>query len=149
MTKRFWPLALLALAFAPVTGRADLPGKHPYYLHALADLRAANWMVEHRGGDLWVHVDEDVASAEIRGAIGDLKQAAIDDGKDIHDVVGVDQGWDHRGRLHHALDLLRKVRRDLSHEEDDRAARGLRNRTLRHVDKAIRATERAIHASHF
>ncbi|MEH2129414.1 MAG: hypothetical protein V7K86_01855, partial [Nostoc sp.] len=30
---------------------ADLPGKHPYYLHALTDLRTARWLLEHRPGD--------------------------------------------------------------------------------------------------
>ena len=29
---------------------ADLPGKHPYYLHALSDLRSARWMLQHRAG---------------------------------------------------------------------------------------------------
>ena len=30
---------------------ADMPGKHPFYLHALSDLRTARWMLEHRPGD--------------------------------------------------------------------------------------------------
>ena len=33
--------ALLLLLALPLAANADLPGKHPYYLHALTDLRTA------------------------------------------------------------------------------------------------------------
>src|SRR5580704_9289969 len=75
-------LVCLALPFA---ANADLPGKHPAYLHALSDLRAARWMLEHRPGDAAVSEHEDMAIMEIDKAIGEIKHAAIDDGKDIHD----------------------------------------------------------------
>ena len=39
------------LLLLPLFANADLPGKHPYYLHALSDLRTARWMLEHRPGD--------------------------------------------------------------------------------------------------
>ena len=39
---------------------ADLPGKHPYYLHALSDLRSARWMLQHRAGDAAVSANEDI-----------------------------------------------------------------------------------------
>jgi hypothetical protein len=55
---------LLALTL-PFAANADLPGKHPAYLHALTDLRAARWMVEHRPGDAAVSAQEDLAVAEI------------------------------------------------------------------------------------
>ena len=46
-------LAALACtaAFTGCAGAADLPGHHPAYLHALTDLRAARWNLEHRPGD--------------------------------------------------------------------------------------------------
>ena len=75
------------LALVALTANADLPGKHPYYLHALSDLRAARWMLEHRPGDAAVSGQEDVAITEIDAAIGEIKRASIDDGKDIHDHV--------------------------------------------------------------
>src|SRR5471032_299417 len=83
-------LWMMLVSFA---AQADLPGKHPAYLHALSDLRAARWMLEHRPGDPAVSAQEDVAISEIDGAIAEIKRAAIDDGKDIHDhpnVQGVD-----------------------------------------------------------
>ncbi len=142
--RRMGWLAGLALLSVPFVASADLPGKHPYYLHALSDLRAARWMLEHRPGDAAVSGQEDVAITEIDKAIGEIKHAAIDDGKDIHDHPAVDYPGDRPGRLHKALDLLRKVHSDVAREEDDPMVRGLRNRAVGHIDEAIHATEKAI-----
>lgn len=138
---------LLAI-LVPFAANADLPGNHPAYLHALSDLRAARWMLEHRPGDPAVSGQEDVAIAEIDAAIGEIKKAAIDDGKDIHDHVGVDDAANHPGRLHKALELLRKVHSDVAREEDDPMVRGLRNRAVGHIDAAINATKGAIANAH-
>ena len=135
---------LLLLLVLPLAANADLPGKHPYYLHALSDLRAARWMLEHRPGDAAVSGQEDVAITEIDKTIGEIKKAAIDDGKDIHDHPAVDVPNDHPGRLHKSLELLRKVHSDLDREEDDPMTRGLRDRAVHHLDEAIRANEQAI-----
>jgi hypothetical protein len=145
--KALWSgaLGVLVVLCAPLVAHADLPGKHPFYLHALTDLRAARWCLEHRPGDAAVSGREDVAIGEIDAAIGEIKRAAIDDGKDIHDHPGVDLARDFPGRLHQALDLLRKVHSDVAREEDDPVVRGLRNRAVGHIDGAIRATEGAIH----
>jgi len=135
---------LLLLLALPLAANADLPGKHPYYLHALSDLRAARWMLEHRPGDAAVSGQEDVAITEIDKTIGEIKKAAIDDGKDIHDHPKVDVPNDHPGRLHKSLELLRKVHADVAREEDDPLTRGLRDRAIHHLDEAIRANEQAI-----
>jgi hypothetical protein len=137
-----WALTLLAML--PLVANADMPGKHPYYLHALSDLRAARWFLEHRPGDAAVSGQEDVGVTEIDAAIGEIKHAAVDDGKDLHDHPGVQDVGDSRGRLHKALELLRKVHSDIAREEDDPMTRGLRDRAVGHVDAAIRATEHAI-----
>jgi hypothetical protein len=149
MTLKFskWMAAsgLLALLAMPFVANADLPGKHPAYLHALTDLRAARWMLEHRPGDAVVSSHEDVAIAEIDKTIGEIKHAAIDDGKDIHDHPPVDVAADRPGRLHKALELLRKVRADVAREEDDPMTRELRNHAVRHIDAAIHQTEKTIY----
>jgi len=75
------PLLLLALLFA---GCVSQPSKHPAYLHALSDLRTARWMLEHRPGDAAVSAHESEAVSEIDRAIEEIKRAAIDDGKNIH-----------------------------------------------------------------
>ncbi len=135
---------LLLLLALPLAANADLPGKHPYYLHALSDLRAARWMLEHRPGDAAVSGQEDVAITEIDKTIGEIKKAAIDDGKDIHDHPQVDVPADHPGRLHKSLELLRKVHSDIDREEDDPMTRGLKDRAVHHLDEAIHANEHAI-----
>jgi hypothetical protein len=137
---------LLAVCGAvSLAAHADLPGAHPAYLHALTDLRTARWMLEHRPGDAAVSGREDEAITEIDAAIGEIKRAAIDDGKDIHDHPAVDAPGDRPGRLHKALELLRKTHNDVAREEDDPMTRGLRDRAVGHIDGAIHATEHAIH----
>jgi hypothetical protein len=121
------------------------PSRHPAYLHALTDLRTARWMLDHRPGDAAVSVHEDEAVVEIDRAIAEIKRAAIDDGKNVHDHPSVDVPTDYRGRLHRAAELLRKVRADTYREEDNPSAVGLRDRAIAHVDAALHATERAIH----
>jgi hypothetical protein len=120
-------------------------GEHPYYLHALSDLRAARWMIEHRPGDWQRTVDEMEAVKQIDAAIGEIKKAAIDDNKDIMDHPKVDEHPDHPGRLHDALDFLRKARKDISHDEDNVFAQGLQGRAYMHIDRAIDAVKRAVH----
>jgi hypothetical protein len=134
----------MLLAALPFAASADLPGKHPYYLHALTDLRTARWMLEHRPGDAAVSGQEDVAITEIDAAIGEIKRASIEDGKDIHDHPKMDAPHDHPGRLHKALEILRKTHDDVAREEDDPMTKGLRNRAVGHIDGAIHATEKAI-----
>jgi hypothetical protein len=144
---RFSPrlIPLLIAAVVPLGAMADMPGKHPYYLHALSDLRAARWMLEHRPGDAAVSGQEDVAITRIDETIGELRRAAIDDGKDIHDHVAVDGPADRPGRLHKAEELLARARADVAREEDDPMTRGLRDRGVRHIDEAMHATRAAIH----
>lgn len=138
-------LSGLLLAVLPFAANADMPGKHPYYLHALSDLRSARWLLNHRPGDAAVSAHEDVALTEIQRSIEEIKHAAIDDGKNIEDHPPVQGEFDHKGRLHKALDILRRTRADLAHEEDDPMTRGLRDRAWQHIDIAIHETEGAIH----
>ena len=121
-------------------------GEHPYYLHALSDLRAARWLIEHRPGD-WVQtLDEVEAVKHIDAAIAEIRKASIEDGKDIYDHPKIDERPDHIGRLHDAMDYLRKARQDVAHDEDNVFAQGLQGRSFMHIDAAIQATKRAIHS---
>ena len=138
-------IPVLLAAIIPLSALADLPGKHPFYLHALTDLRAARWLIEHRPGDAAVSGDEDVAITRIDNAINEIKKAAIDDGKDIKDHPPVDATLDKKGRLHRAEELLKKVHSDIAREEDDPMTKGLRDRAVHHVDEALHATSKAIH----
>ncbi len=106
---------VLALFFAAPVKAAD----HPFYLHALSDLRAARWMIEHRPGNWEETVDEIDAVRQIDAAIKDIKEASIEDNKNIDDHPPVDERNDHNGRLHEAVDFLKKAHEDINHEEDD------------------------------
>jgi hypothetical protein len=144
-------VAVCAVLFFSIVlaGRADArdtDGSHPYYLHALSDLRAARWMIEHRPGNWAQTQDEIEAIHRIDAAIGEIKKASIEDGKNIEDHPHVDERPDHFGRLHAALDYLRKARQDISHDEDNRFAQGLQARAYGHIDGAINAVKRAAHS---
>jgi hypothetical protein len=116
--------------------------QHPAYLHALSDLRAARWLIEHRPGD-WVQTaDEQESARQIDAAIGDLKQAAFDDGKNANARPPVDEHPDNRGRIHQAVQFLNKARADIASEEDNGFANGLRDRAIGHIDGAIHAARR-------
>ena len=137
----------LCLAFLLVmtSAFAAKAADHPYYLHALSDLRAARWMIEHRPGNWQQTMEEINAVKEIDAAIKELKEASIVDGKNIDDHPPVDERNDHQGRLHEAADFLRKARKDISHDEDNKFAQGLQARAYMHIDGAINATKKAIH----
>jgi Spy/CpxP family protein refolding chaperone len=144
---------LALVAFSAVAGCATAqpappppppmaPAHHPAYLHALSDLRAARWLIEHRPGDWQQSADEAEAVRRIDAAINDIKQASIDDGKNPADHPPVDEQSDHRGRIHEALDYLRKARADISSAENNGFANGLRDRAIQHIDGAIGAAKR-------
>jgi hypothetical protein len=87
-------------------------------------------MIQNRPGDAAVSANEDIAITEINKAIGAIKHAAIDDGKNIDEHPSADLPAHYRGRLHEALDLLNKVHSDVAREEDDPQSRELRDRAV-------------------
>jgi hypothetical protein len=132
------------LALTAVTSTCVLAQKaHPAYLHALSDLRAARWMLEHRPGNWKATSDEVAAVNEINAAIGEIKKASIDDGKDINDHPQAQEINEHKGRLTKAVEWLRKSRSDIEQDEDNGFAQGLRKRAFGHIDEAIRLTLKA------
>jgi tetratricopeptide (TPR) repeat protein len=137
-------LALL-LAFFAIPARANVIGDHPAYLHALSDLRAARWLIQHQPGDMKRDMDEMEAVKRIDKAIDEIKKASIDDGKNIDDHPQVDEKPNRDGRLHDAIDFLKKAREDISKDEDNGFAKGLRERAYDHIDGAIDAVKKAIH----
>jgi len=136
-----------AAAFALVatsTSWADTPGRHPAYLHALSDLRDARAHLQHLASEQVI--DQEIrAIDEIDKAIGEIKRAAIEDGKNIDDHVHIDAHLSRSGRFHKALELLDKAKRDASGEEDQPDTQGLQLRVIMHIDEAHHAVEHAIH----
>ena len=146
---RFVSMGLTAALLGGLLGgiamgaRADTPGEYPHYLHALTDLRFARaWLTA--GGANNVMGREMDAVVNIDKAIGEIKRAAIDDGKDLMDHPPIDAGLKHKGRLHKAMALLTSARKDLQFEEDDKQALGWRRAALKHVNDAAKADKQAI-----
>ncbi len=137
-------LACMVLSLAPAGLHAEQPGRHPAYLHALADLRHARAHLERRGGDAMVKWDEQTAIREIDAAIREIKEASIEDGKNLRDHPPVDARMDYAGRLGRAVELLHKAEQDCSEEEDNGFARGLKKRAQEHIREAIRFSEQGI-----
>jgi hypothetical protein len=129
--------------FAAAPTWADNPGKHPAYLHALSDLRDARAHLEHFSSDPVDH-EEEHAIEHIDKAIGEIKRAAIMDGKDVHDHMPVDAHLMRRDRFHKALELLDRAKRDVSGEEDQPDTRGLQLRVIHHIDEARHSVQHAI-----
>jgi hypothetical protein len=129
--------------FATAPTWADNPGKHPAYLHALSDLRDARAHLEHLSSEP-VDREEENAIAQIDKAIGEIKHAAIMDGKNIQDHMPVDAHMVRDGRLHKALELLDKAKQDVSGEEDQPDTQGLQLRVLHHIEAAHHSVKHAI-----
>jgi len=147
--KAIWttPTLLLVLAIglpAPAAMAAgDLPGAHPGYLHALSDLRYARALLEQDAPDVVEH-DQHRALHEIDEAIRVIKDAAIEDGKDLNVHPQVQPQLPVSGRFHRALEAIGNAHRDVADHEQNEFARGLRDRAIDHIDEAHRAVEHAI-----
>jgi hypothetical protein len=139
-----FPSALALAAFATGSASADQPGKHPAFLHALSDLRYARANLQRKGGDAEAKWDEARAIGDIDDAIKKIKDAAIDDGKNLSDHPGVDASLHRKGRLHHALEALNAAHRDVSKEEDNGFAQGLKKRAISDIDAAIQRTKEGL-----
>ena len=136
---------LLSAAALSLPAIADEYGKHPFYLHALTDLQAASWQIDHRRPeDGLVSEVEQVIHDEIRAAIGDLRRAAWQDGKELQWSSPPDVALSREGRLHATVDLLKKAHSDVAREEDDPRSRAFQQRGLQHVDAALGAAQHAI-----
>jgi hypothetical protein len=148
-TARHCAAIAFVIALCATLSFADDPGRHPAYLHALADLRHARAHLERETPSAHVDREEAHAIAEIDKAIAEIKHAAIDDGKNLNDHPPVDAHMDWAGRYHRTLELLDSARHDIKEKEDDQFAHGLRHRALEHIDEAHRIVEHLIAQAHY
>ncbi len=135
--KHFLPFfGAAVIALMPCTSQADTPGRHPLYLHARSDLRAAQW-VSRGSEDPNVTRRLHQADQEIDAAIHEIDRAAVLDHKDVDDHPRIDERLDRNGRFRRMMELLQKSRSDIGREEDNPSAIGWRNLAYRHIDKAM------------
>ncbi|WP_106077304.1 hypothetical protein [Chromobacterium amazonense] len=136
------------VVYQPASVRLDLPrewrpAEHPYYLHAMSDLRQARAYLA-RPDYPQIADDERRAVGEIDAALNEMQRAAIEDGKDPWRYEQPDARMSPTDRFHKALELLDAARRDASHQEDDPWVRDLQHRILHHIDGAHHAVQQAI-----
>lgn len=124
------------------------PQAHPRYLHAISDLRYARALL-YRPDWLDVMRDQRAAVDAIDRAIGEARQAAIDDGRNPAGQLPIDRRLAWGGRFQKAMELLDSARRDLSFEEDNRRAAGWRMAALAEVDRARDFVTRAQRAEYW
>jgi hypothetical protein len=131
-------LILVAFSAIFVSGTADAQGQqHPYYLHALSDLRAARWMLQqHIDGKAMTH-NEKEAMRQINEIIREINEASINDGKGTDDHPAAD-GQGDAVHLSQCIEFLNKAKDDFGQEADSRFANGLRDRSIRNCDEAIK-----------
>jgi hypothetical protein len=151
LTKTSLLLSLLfaAVALLPAAARAQTPGRHPEYLHALSDLRMARALLHDKWAWEPVRRDDDHAVGEIDAAIREIKNAAIDDGKNLDDHPPVDASLAPHDRFRKAEDLLRATYQDLEHRADSPEIAGLRDRAMTHIREALNTVERADQTAHW
>jgi len=137
------PVAAATPAPAPAPA-APVAKVHPSYLHALSDLRNARSNLERHGGDPQMKWDEHRAIEAIDHALGEIKRAAIDDGKNLDDHPAIDAHEPRAGRLHRAVAALQAARKDVSEEEDNGFANGLRAHGLHDIDEALHLVDDGI-----
>jgi hypothetical protein len=136
---------LLLVSAIAVAKASEKPQNHSSYLHALSDLRAARWLIEHRTGTWELTKNELNAIKEIDETIKSIKGAAIDDNKSIDDHPTVDERPERIDRLNEADEFLKKAHEDIDQDNDDSFANGLRNNSYEHIDAAIIAVKTAIY----
>ena len=121
--------------------------RHPAYVHALVDLRAARWLLKNKGGGNWEQTaEEQNALSQIDAAMSDIRAVGIDDRKRQEDHAKLDDHADHMNRLHQAMEFLKQARTDLTQGEDDAFGNNLRERTYKNIDKAIESIKKASHS---
>ncbi len=137
-----WKILFLSLALCLVCGvgstaRAqDYGRQHPAYLHALSDLRLMRAYLNQLTPSEHLDREQEEAIEEIDGAIKEIKEAAIDDHKDLRDHVPIDARITPSDRFRKAREAGNAAWHDLDQEEDNEALHGLKHRAMDHIERA-------------
>lgn len=137
----------IACLLAPITVSADSPGRHPRYLRARSDLRAALLLLRVQD-DPNVMRRVRVAHQEIGMAIREIDHAAVLHRNDIVDNPRIDSRLDRPGRFRKAMSLLNSARRDIAQEEDNPRAIRWRDGAFHHLDRAMEEVRKAARDLH-
>jgi hypothetical protein len=132
------------VVFAGVPSHAQEYGRHPAYLHALSDLRLMRAYLDRLTPSERIDDESQHAIGEIDAAIREIKEASIDDGKDLRDHLPVDARITPTNRYHKAREAGTAAWADINREEDNGYARGLKHRALGHIEEANHTVDKII-----
>ena len=137
-------LTLLGIFVATCLGVASaaMPVEHPHYLHSLSDLRHARALLDKLAMNEHRDELEQQAIERIDAAIKTIKEASIDDHKNLNDHPPIDAHLTRSDRYKRALELLDAAHRDVTMEEDNPNSQGLQGRVIAEIDKAHHLVER-------
>lgn len=146
----FLAIALFAVvAMGASTAQAQAPGRHPAYLRALSDLRLMRAYLERMTPSERIDEEQQHAIDEIDAAMREIKEASIDDGKDLRYHPAIDARIMPTDRFHRAREAGNAAWHDVDGEEDNGFARGLKHRALDHIERANHLVDHIIeHIEH-
>jgi hypothetical protein len=134
-------LTLCVTVAGASSAQAQEQGRHPAYLHALSDLRQMRAYLDRLTPSEHISDEQVQAIEEIDEAIREIKSASIDDHKNMRDHMPVDANITPSSRFHQAHQAGEAALHDLSQEEDNGFANGLKHRAIEHVEKANHIVE--------
>ena len=126
----------LTCAVVSTAHAQDYGQQHPAYMHALSDLRLMRAYLDRLTPSEHVDAEQQNAIGEIDAAIREIKEAAIDDHRDLRDHAPIDANITPASRFRKAREAGDAAWHDLDREEDNGFARGLKHRALGHIEKA-------------
>ncbi len=135
----------LTLTAGSIPSRGQGGERHPAYLHALSDLRLMRAYLDRLTPNERVDDESAHAIEEIDAAIREIKEASIDDHKDLREHMPIDAQIRPTDRFRKAREAGGAAAHDLEHEEDNGFARGLKHRALEHVERADRIADHLMH----
>ncbi|MGA7833154.1 MAG: hypothetical protein WCA21_19535 [Terracidiphilus sp.] len=141
----FAALAAATLFIATSPSQAQEYGRHPAYLHALSDLRLMRAYLDKMTPSERIDDESQHAIDEIDAAIREIKEASIEDGKDLRDHAPIDAHITPSNRFRRAREAGAAALHDLDREEDNDFAHGLRHRAVDHIEKANHIVDHILH----
>ncbi|MGD0737004.1 MAG: hypothetical protein ABR976_17870 [Terracidiphilus sp.] len=138
--KKLTGTAFALLTLLLLVQAKPVQAQEPAYLHALSDLRSARAYLEYDKRPAWAGHRQH-AIEQIDKAIDEIKVAAMDDGKNPWHTPPPQSGGSEGWPIHSAVKLLREARHDVDHGFDRPANRGLRERSVEHIDHALHELE--------
>ena len=116
---------------------ANAQEQHPYCTQALKELQEARWvLLKHIDGKPMSHYEKE-ALRTINEMMREINAASPGSARKQNYQHAGSAGDDDAAFILQCVDLIRKAKEDLSHE-DDKFADGLRNHSMKNCDDAIR-----------